>query len=270
VLAFTVVWIVSIAAAIAVGSRLTWWLIWRLLLFVPLLAEIVFFSPLGSAGRLELAPGVQPVNSLISGAIILVYGVILFGPSAIALGGLGWMAVRATLLPLRVSKVSFILLGTLAGAIVGGCFDFVYDMVVFRRFPLSPDGRSYPWLVASAVGGAAGGFIVGYYASKRGGNGVNMKPRYAAALALVGWNLMTPPPGPSGNPDFSAPLSEWSHMAAFDGAATCKKEHDSEFKSAQKALMDVKNEDDLEVRDLASAVKASRCIATDDPRLRKN
>jgi hypothetical protein len=97
-----------------------------------------------------------------------------------------------------------------------------------------------------------------------------MKFRHAAALALVGWYLMTPPPGPSGKPDFSAPLSEWSHMAAFDGAATCKKEHDSEFKSAQKAPMDVKNEDDLEVRDLASAVKASRCIATDDPRLRKN
>ena len=139
-----------------------------MLLFVPLFAEIVL---LGAAARVELAAGVQPVNSLISGAIILVYGVILFGPSAIALGGLGWMAVRATLLPLRVSKVSFILLGTLVGAIVGGCFDFVYDVVVFRRFPISPDGRSYPWLVASAVGGAAGGFIVGYYASKSDGIG---------------------------------------------------------------------------------------------------
>ena len=228
-----------------------------------------FFSPLGTAGRVELAPGVQPLNSFIWGAILLVYGIFFFGPSAIVLGGLAWMAVRATLLPLRVSKVSFILLGTLAGAIVGGCFDFVYDTVVFERLPIAVAWPG-PWLAASVAGGAAGGFIVGYYASKNGGNGVNMKPRYTAALAVVGWCLITPPPGPSGNPDFSAPISEWSDMAAFDSAAACKKAHDSEFKSAQKALMDVKSEEDLEVRDLASAVKASRCIATDDPRLKGN
>jgi hypothetical protein len=170
-LAFAVVWIVSIAAAIAVGSRLTWWLIWRLLLFVPLFAEIIFFSPLGSAGRVNLAPGVQPLNSFISGAIFLVYGVIFFGPSAILLGGLGLMAVRATLLPLTVSKVSFVLLGTLAGAIVGGCFHFVYEILVYQRLQISVDGGNYVWLAASVVGGAAGGFIVGYYATKRGGNG---------------------------------------------------------------------------------------------------
>jgi hypothetical protein len=152
-----------------------------LLLFVPLFAEIVL---LDTAGRVELAPGVQPLNNFIWGAIVLVYGMIFFGPSAIVLGGLGWMAVRATLLPLRVSKVSFILLGTLAGAIAGGCFDFVYDMVVFERLPIAVDGRNYPWLVASAAGGAAGGFIVGYYASKNGD--IPMKATIAAPAVQTG------------------------------------------------------------------------------------
>jgi len=77
------------------------------------------------------------------------------------------MAVRATLLPLRVSKVSFTLLGTLAGAIAGGCFYFVYDTVVFERLPIAA-AWSGPWLAAFVAGGATGGFIVGYYASKNG------------------------------------------------------------------------------------------------------
>ena len=41
-----------------------------------------------------------------------------------------------------------------------------------------------------------------------------MKPRHAAALALVGWYLMTPPPmlEPE-RPGLSEPLGEWSELA---------------------------------------------------------
>jgi hypothetical protein len=95
-----------------------------------------------------------------------------------------------------------------------------------------------------------------------------MNLRHAAALALVGWYLITPPSGPAGKPDFSAPLSEWGQMATFDSAAACKKEHDSEFKTAEKWLAknraDVSNGDDLEARLVALAVEASRCVAADD------
>jgi hypothetical protein len=128
------------------------WLIWRLFLFVPLFAEVALFSPLGNAGSNQLPAGVRPMNILIWGAIVLVYGVIFYGPSAVALGGLGWMIVRRTLLPLRVSKITFIALGTLTGAVVGGCFEIIYRLVAV-----------WTWVSASIAGGAAGGIIVGWY-----------------------------------------------------------------------------------------------------------
>jgi hypothetical protein len=80
------------------------------------------------------------------------------------------MAVDSKLLALNVTRATFIVGGVLAGAIVGGFFDIVYDIAVFQRLAIPTDGRNQAWLVASVVGGAAGGFIVGYYASRRGYN----------------------------------------------------------------------------------------------------
>jgi hypothetical protein len=94
---------------------------------------------------------------------------VFLGPSAIVLGGLGWMAVRATLLPLRVPKITFILLGTLTGAVVGGCFEIIYRFAA--DLGLENPVAVWTWVIASVAGGAAGGFIVGYYASKSVGTG---------------------------------------------------------------------------------------------------
>jgi hypothetical protein len=38
-----------------------------------------------------------------------------------------------------------------------------------------------------------------------------MRLRHAAALALMGWYLMIPPPGPHG-PNVAVPLSQWSFV----------------------------------------------------------
>ena len=48
-----------------------------------------------------------------------------------------------------------------------------------------------------------------------------MNLRHAAALALVGWYLMSPPIQAfkeSPVPELSAPLSQWTSVSAFDTA----------------------------------------------------
>jgi len=161
--AFVIIWLASIVAAIALGVRTPRWLIWRLFLFVPLFGEIALFSPLGGFSSNQLPSGVQPLNIWIWVAIVLVYGVILYGPSAIVLGGLGWIVVDKILASFKISNAMLILSVTFVAAAVGGCFWILYDAVVYQRLPSVTSG----WLMVSVVGGAAGGFIVGYYASKR-------------------------------------------------------------------------------------------------------
>jgi hypothetical protein len=77
-----------------------------------------------------------------------------------------------------------------------------------------------------------------------------MKPRHVAALALVGWYLMVPPLVP-----------QWTILDSFDSAEECIDAH-------VKLLRDrfIKNAND-EIR-LEQAYSA-RCIATDNPRLKK-
>jgi hypothetical protein len=51
-----------------------------------------------------------------------------------------------------------------------------------------------------------------------------MKPRHAAALALVGWYLMLPPVVGGKHHwhlDLSAPLSQWHSVARYDTATQC-------------------------------------------------
>jgi hypothetical protein len=95
-----------------------------------------------------------------------------------------------------------------------------------------------------------------------------MKPRHVAALALVGWYLMVPPLVPQlseGEPYLGflplAPLSQWTILDSFDSAEECIDAH-------VKLLRDrvIKNVND-EIR-LEQAYSA-RCIATDNPRLKK-
>jgi len=79
-----------------------------------------------------------------------------------------------------------------------------------------------------------------------------MKPRHAAALALVDWYLMIPPLNEhSYRPQPDLPLSEWWQHQSFDSAQECES---------------ACNSDSLPDRMRANNAK---CIATDDPRLKE-
>jgi hypothetical protein len=58
-----------------------------------------------------------------------------------------------------------------------------------------------------------------------------MKARHAAALALIGWYLMTPPPSKVPKVGWtvgtSEPMNEWRHIASYDTAAACESARDS-------------------------------------------
>ncbi len=92
-----------------------------------------------------------------------------------------------------------------------------------------------------------------------------MRLRHVAVLALVGWYLMVPPWNrlvPS-DPDPQAPLNEWTDVASFDTVAECNgaiAEHD---KKALAALGPIGSNRHTTPWDFA------KCIATDDPRLKK-
>jgi hypothetical protein len=117
-----------------------------------------------------------------------------------------------------------------------------------------------------------------------------MRLRHAAALVLVGWYLMLPPNVPGKPPDIEASLSQWLQMGAFDSATACTKKRDSSLHLAKKKLAKIKREmeslpytenqqfnevapkvyqDDLTASTFALQMQASRCIASDDPRLAK-
>jgi hypothetical protein len=84
-----------------------------------------------------------------------------------------------------------------------------------------------------------------------------MKPLHAAALALASWYLLTPPLRGGGKPDAQAPISAWTVFRKFDSTAACQ-----EWKYK------------LETRARKTGRYGPRpvfmCIASDDPRLRKN
>jgi len=86
-----------------------------------------------------------------------------------------------------------------------------------------------------------------------------LKPRHAAALALVGWYLMVPPLVHKQNTlqqDTSQPLSKWTQFRAFDSAQDCEKDRDLILRAQQT----VNNADALQ----------DRCVESGDPRLKGN
>ena len=111
-----------------------------------------------------------------------------------------------------------------------------------------------------------------------------MKPRHAAALALVGWYLMTPPiaPGALDNPQqaqlirASAPLSEWGIVHSFDTADECKaaayRARMEAYRSIVKEFKEHKSVDRNTAERAKETVEtqdtSAQCIASDDPRLK--
>jgi hypothetical protein len=88
-----------------------------------------------------------------------------------------------------------------------------------------------------------------------------MKPRHAAALALVGWYLMTPPLAKDAiHPDKSVPLKNWNRFQSFDSAKECE----------QRLMGFVKNYFVAKGPDFYwEPLADGECIASDDPRLKE-
>lgn len=88
-----------------------------------------------------------------------------------------------------------------------------------------------------------------------------MNLRHAAALVLVGWYLMMPPPiVGTHKPDSSAAMSEWEQISAFDTATECEN-----FRLALREKSVKEGQ-----KDRAAFELLERCIETTDPRLRAN
>lgn len=88
-----------------------------------------------------------------------------------------------------------------------------------------------------------------------------MKPRHAAAIALVGWYLMMPPTGrdyPMGNLD--APLSQWlKRPTTYRDKDECEHVLDR-----HRRLTNARNK-----QIAVNFYKLARCISADDPRLKE-
>jgi hypothetical protein len=99
-----------------------------------------------------------------------------------------------------------------------------------------------------------------------------MKPRHAAALALVGWYLMVPPLTSGGGPHdilFHAPLSKWEVGQEQDSKVECQ----NDLKENIEDLEDLKHVDDCASGScviITHQFASGRCIASDDPRLGNN
>jgi hypothetical protein len=93
-----------------------------------------------------------------------------------------------------------------------------------------------------------------------------MKFRHLAALALVGWYLMMPPPRTVGDhfeTNFSAPLSKWTKIRRFDLQSQCETTREAYQQKPTGNLVDM-----LGAAQAQATTQAAKCVATDDPRLK--
>jgi hypothetical protein len=92
----------------------------------------------------------------------------------------------------------------------------------------------------------------------------------AAALALVGWLLLIPHYGLDGRLLDSAPLSAWKVYDHYDSLKTCEATRQQMIKIAHEFINQQERRAVLgQGVSQAATLLASRCIATDDPRLAK-
>lgn len=83
-----------------------------------------------------------------------------------------------------------------------------------------------------------------------------------------GWYLIVPPRS-KGQYDYEAPLRKWSQFSAYDTAEQCQNGLNYWHESVKKKLegaTDAKSR--AETQKYLDAIASSRCIASDDPRLK--
>jgi hypothetical protein len=105
-----------------------------------------------------------------------------------------------------------------------------------------------------------------------------MNLRHAAALALVGWYLMAPPLNLGGIADDKAPLTSWHNEMSFDSARDCEEGKSTVLENRIDGLRKlekiqipyVPHAMDQSIRWTRSEFALSKCIGTDDPRLKPN
>jgi len=99
-----------------------------------------------------------------------------------------------------------------------------------------------------------------------------MNLRHAAALALVGWYLMTPLAQKSVKSEASAPISTWTIILSYDTAAACESDRARDLKAEMnqrfKEVCAAIGIDNFRCK-VAMAGATEQCIATDDPRLKE-
>ena len=103
-----------------------------------------------------------------------------------------------------------------------------------------------------------------------------MKPRHAAALAIVAWYLMIPPINAHNKVDAHAPMSKWKKGVSFDSEKECDDSlqdaianpmTESEYQAAEKATLKAKMHP-LSQSDMKKRTAESVCVSADDPRLK--
>ena len=102
-----------------------------------------------------------------------------------------------------------------------------------------------------------------------------MKPRHAAALALVGWYLIAPPTALKKSKDIEirsdAPLHEWMKLGSYDSVKDCesaKATLTAKHRLHGESLEQTKQ--NLRIQNFWTfAQEFSLCIASDDPRLKE-
>jgi hypothetical protein len=133
--------------------------------------------------------------------------------------------------------------------------------------------QSRPTLPAPAETFADFGRILRNRKEIAGAFATAMRFHHTAALALVGWYLITAPVSDHGAIIYQdAPLSQWTKSLRFNSESDCEAKRQEVIDDSQNAVALVPDSDVDEdsKRDATNAVNqalVSRCVEDDDPRL---
>jgi hypothetical protein len=103
-------------------------------------------------------------------------------------------------------------------------------------------------------------------------NSPAVNPRHAAAFAIMGWYLMTPPTDGNGHFFKERPLSRWTMSGSFDSVRDCIASKQDFVDTFPEGVCppNLAAQGPKECNAKLNFALAGECIATDDPRLKGN